>query len=775
MMRRWFCLTAVLCTLAVAVLIGCETMFESAGGQSSGDVATDVTAGGLTNSGTSSSGGGYFADVGGDVVDVRPEEVEVEEEGEETASNFRAIQVDPAREDSAGPKFVLPYDMDNDGLVDLVTAWNQSQPVQLHLQRRDEDGKISFVSVNLGGTGPIALVGDLAVEDMDQDGWLDVVMAVKTTGYAPICPTPDGEEPYEVLAGADEGEVQILFSPGNQEQITNGDAWQEVRLDRSRFPGRRDKDIAEARAFPEWNSYTGIAAGELDGINGPDIVVNFNPATCEFYGDDPPYNRVVLYFNPGGANTRDPGTIPLSVTADAGPDQAVPVPDPDDPQPQGAEVSLWGGWSYSSIYSDVGYFWEQVAGPDVDLAGAYTSNPTFTAPITATALTFRLTVGLGDAVDFDYCTVVVGEPANLPPSVWADGEQTVLPDVDDPGATRIEMSAVGTDPENDALTYEWTQVAGPPVAVNGATSPLASFVPPEQGGELRFRVTVSDGTLFDSASTVVVTGVWGPIVLDGSLARTSDVLLSDVDLDGDNDIVYTFPDQITSNITWARNPLVPHDETGTGGAAAAQRAGMWQRRPVGHVDTDADVMALGDVDLDGFDDVLVRSTAGLIVQWFRHPGAADLEPIFPPPDAVPDRFNFPWQVYTMAEYVFRLPAGIAIGDLTGDGFNEVTIAAGGVVYWYDSAMAENIYDPWGENFVIDDTKANGTTDDPNDPDFIDAGTVLNALAIVDIDGDGYDDVIGTLDRRTLSGLNDDTLIWFRNTLGEQGEEDEPAE
>jgi len=765
-MKRFCALTGVLSTLVVMALIGCETMFEP---DSSGAGDGDFTVVGTANT-AGTDAGGSFAEVGGDVVDKRPEEEEVVEEGEETASNFRAIQIDPVREDTAGPKFVLPHDMDNDGLVDLVTGWNQSQPVQLHLQRRDAEGDVSFVSVNLGGTAPIALIGDLAVADFDVDGWLDVAVLVKTTGAAPICPTPGEAEPFEVLANTDEGEVEILFSPGTFEDITDGDAWQEVRLDRSRFPGRRDVDIPEARTLPEWNSYTGIAAGELDGINGPDIVVTFNPATCEFYGDDPPINRVLLYFNPGGVNTRDPGTVPLSVTADAGEDVAVPVPDPGSPDPQGTEVVLNGLGSFSSVYSGVGYLWEQVAGPPVDLAGATSPNPTFTAPITSAALTFRLTVGLGGAVDFDYVNVVAGTPPTLPPVVVSNGDQTVLPDADDPAATIVEIPVYAAEPDGDALTYTWTQMSGPPVVLMNATTAMPSFEAPEQGGELRFRVTVSDGTFFDSALVVVTSGVWAPIWLDTSMARAGDVLITDVDLDGDNDVIYTFPNQITSDVTWARNPRIPHDALSASGPSAAHQPYEWQIRPVGHVDTEADIITLGDIDLDGFDDVLVRSWTGMIVQWFRHPGAADLEPIFPPPDVVPDRFNFPWQVYTMAEYEFHRPAGIAIGDLTGDGFNEVAIAAGGVVSWYDSALAESVYHPWGENFVIDDTKANGTTDDPSDPDFVDAGTVMNMLTIVDIDDDGFGDVIGTLDRRTLSGLNDDTLIWFRNTLGDQAEE-----
>lgn len=107
-MRRWLLLAVGLCPLAVAVLLGCETMFQQPSpGGADGDAAEDFTTQ-TTTSGSSTEGGGDFIEVGGDVVDRRPEEVQVEVEGEETASNFRAIQIDPAREDMPDPSSSRP-------------------------------------------------------------------------------------------------------------------------------------------------------------------------------------------------------------------------------------------------------------------------------------------------------------------------------------------------------------------------------------------------------------------------------------------------------------------------------------------------------------------------------------------------------------------------------------------------------------------------------------------------------------------------------------------
>jgi hypothetical protein len=552
---RPFALTAL---VLLTALVGCQSSDDSNSNLSASTIQGDAG-----NNANLADGTGFFIDGANDVEGGAPPPAppdELDEVGTETKSHFRAVQIDPVLEATAGPKFVLPFDMDNDGLIDLVTGWNQSQPVQLHLQRRNENGKISFRAVNLGGTGPIALIGDLDVADFNGDGWLDVAVLVKETGVVGICPTPGEDEPFEVLDDSGMGEIQILLSPANLAGITNGDNWTAVRLTESQRPGRRDASVADARTYPEFNSYSGMAVGDFDGINGPDIAVAFNPAKCAFYGDDPaPINRIVLYTNPGGAGTAN-----------------------------------------------------------------------------------------GDA--------------------------------------------------------------------------------------------------------------WAGVELEHHLAAVSDIKAVRVDLDDDIDLVCTFPTAISHNVRWLRNPL---NVTGPAGVLVG---GNWESRPVGQMDTEANVVAIGDVDGDGFDDVFARSNVGQVVQWFRHPGVGDGEPVFPAQSATPTRLNFPWQVYTMAEYEVGRPAGLAIGDLTGDGFNDVAVAAGGVIYWYDGSLAASRYAPWGELFVMDDTKGNGTTDDPTDPDFKDDGSVIYGLNIVDLDGDGANDIVATFDRRTLSGLTSDTLIWFRNTI-----------
>jgi hypothetical protein len=204
----------------------------------------------------------------------------------------------------------------------------------------------------------------------------------------------------------------------------------------------------------------------------------------------------------------------------------------------------------------------------------------------------------------------------------------------------------------------------------------------------------------------------------------------------------------------------------------------WEKRVIGQVDTNANVLAVGDVDSDGFDDILVRSTPGAIVQWFRKPNPVfNIEPEFPPGTVTPDRFNFPWPVFTLTEFIDREPEAIAIGELTGDGLLEVMVAVEGGVYWYDATVAGSVFQPWVGNTIIQDAPADtgGTAGGGFQGgvgvgvDDVDTSTVINSLLVVDLDGDGRNDIVASLDRRSGSGLSDDRLVWYRNVRTDEDE------
>ncbi|AKF79527.1 peptidase M36 [Myxococcus fulvus 124B02] len=84
-----------------------------------------------------------------------------------------------------------------------------------------------------------------------------------------------------------------------------------------------------------------------------------------------------------------------------------------------------------------------------------------------------------------------GTCLNRPPTVSPVSEQEVNEE------SRVTVTAVGTDPDGDALTYTWTQTSGPPVALEGATTATVRFAAPRvrQPTQVVLRVVASDGTL----------------------------------------------------------------------------------------------------------------------------------------------------------------------------------------------------------------------------------------------------------------------------------------
>ncbi|WP_444928028.1 glycosyl hydrolase family 18 protein [Microbulbifer sp. TRSA002] len=190
-------------------------------------------------------------------------------------------------------------------------------------------------------------------------------------------------------------------------------------------------------------------------------------------------------------------------SADAGLDQSAA---------SGSSVTLDGSAS-SDLDGDVlSYSWTQIGTPQVQLTGADSATPAFTAPqvTSETVLTFELTVSDGELSDTDTVEVtLLADGDNTPPTVSVPASVSVNE------GSSISVSATASDSDGDALTYSWS---APGLTVANGNTASATFTAPEVEADTTFTatVTVSDG--FATVSADVQVNVTN--IAEGSCSQT---------------------------------------------------------------------------------------------------------------------------------------------------------------------------------------------------------------------------------------------------------------
>lgn len=202
-----------------------------------------------------------------------------------------------------------------------------------------------------------------------------------------------------------------------------------------------------------------------------------------------------------GASPQAGAQSPVSL---AGTDQSVAA---------GALVTLDGSASTDPGGLPLTYAWSQAAGPAVTLSSPSVARPTFTAPAVPAGqapatLVFSLTVSSAAGASGPASVSVTVSPqgaANPAPIASAGPGQAVAS-----GAAVTLDGSASSDPDGQAISFAWTQISGPAVALSDAAAARPGFVAPvvDAGAPpvtLIFSLVVSDASSSSAPASVTVT------------------------------------------------------------------------------------------------------------------------------------------------------------------------------------------------------------------------------------------------------------------------------
>jgi hypothetical protein len=121
-----------------------------------------------------------------------------------------------------------------------------------------------------------------------------------------------------------------------------------------------------------------------------------------------------------------------------------------------------------------------------------------------TSLTFTITSVSATTVNIGLAEIEAWSPSSAPqnraPVADAGPDQTVAP------GSSVQLDGTSSfDPDGNAISFKWTQTAGPFVFLSNASAAQPSFVAPAGAATLGFQLVVSDGSSSSAPASVTIT------------------------------------------------------------------------------------------------------------------------------------------------------------------------------------------------------------------------------------------------------------------------------
>jgi hypothetical protein len=227
-----------------------------------------------------------------------------------------------------------------------------------------------------------------------------------------------------------------------------------------------------------------VLDSDSDGL--PDVweIANgFNPGNASDAGidsDGDGYNNLEEYVNNTNPNYR----YDYAPIVEAGASQ----------QSDPTRIYLDGSATRDPNGDAITYAWTQMSGPQVAIENAAISRTSFMG-IKAGTYSFMLSCSDGRSTSTDSVDIIIN---NVGPSVNAGSDMTV-----DAG-TVLTLHSTGSDPNGDSLSYTWSLIEGPGIALPLMTT-QDIVLTPQNAGLYKFSVVCSDGGVQSQPDEVQLT------------------------------------------------------------------------------------------------------------------------------------------------------------------------------------------------------------------------------------------------------------------------------